>query len=185
MKAVANLVLMLAASADGEPTYYDAFNFKSCLHWKIDNEMYGDSLSNAPKQYIAALNLANRQPYSRHKTMSAAELDRMYQENSGEVVVIYTATAYDKNKKTDITKYGVCNHDGGLTCLPNQDFPLAGSTYKEARSKGVLTTSVCVAGCTDAPTAIHFMGYENMDGEKNVEPEVALGKFRKMCGRAP
>jgi hypothetical protein len=185
MKAVTYLVLMLSASAFGEPAYYEAFDLKNCLHWKIDNEMYGDPLSNAPKQYIAALNLANRQPYSRHKTMSAAEFDHMYREHSGEIVVIYTASAYDKNKKTDITKYGVCNLAGGMTCLPNQDFPLAGSSYKEARSKGVLTTAICVTGCTDAPAAIHYMGYENMDGERNIEQEVALGQFRKLCGRAP
>lgn len=117
--------------------------------------------------------------------MSAAEFDRMYREHSGEVVVIYTASAYDRNKKTDITKYGVCNHAGGMTCLPNQDFPLAGSSYKEARSKGVLTTSVCVAGCRDAPAAIHYMGYENMDGERNIDQEVALESLGKCVVERP
>lgn len=185
MKNVAYLVLMLTTPAFGEPAYYEAFDFKNCLHWKIDNEMYGGDLSKAPRSYIAALGLANRQPYSRHKTMPAADFDRMYQEHSGEVVVIYSASAYDKNQKMDITKYGVCNHAVGLACLPNQDFPLAGASYKEAHSKGVLTTSVCVAGCTDVPAAIHYMGYENMDGERNIEQEIAVGKFRKICGRAP
>jgi hypothetical protein len=185
MKYVAYLFLMLATPAFGEPAYYEAFDFNNCLHWKITNEMHGDDLSNEPKQYIAALNLANRQPYSRHKKMSVDEFDRMYRDHPNDVVVVYSAYAYDKKKKKDIDKYGVCNYTAGFTCLPNQDFPLAGASYKKVRSKGVLTTSVCVAGCTGAPAALHYMGYENMDGERNIEQEVAFGKFRKLCGRAP
>lgn len=183
MKYVVYLFLMLATSAYGEPAHYEAFDFKKCLHWKITNEMRGDDLSNEPKEYIAALNLANRQPYSRHKKMSADEFDRMYREHPNNVVVVYSANAYAEKQKTSIEKFGVCNYTAGFTCLPNQDFPLTGASYKKVRSKGALTTSVCVAGCTDAPAALHYMGYENMDGDRNIEHEVALGKFSKICGR--
>ena len=187
MKAVAYLVLMLATSAFGEPANYEAFDFKNCLHWNITNEMHGDDLKNEPKQYIAALELANRQPYSRHKIMSAEELTRMYEAHPYEMVIVYSAYAYEKKSKKDIEEYGVCrgNHPTGIACLPNQHFPLAGARYKEIRSKGPLATLVCVAGCTGAPATIHDMGYENMEGEKNIEREAALRKFRKMCGGAP
>jgi hypothetical protein len=185
MKAVAYLVLMLATPAFGEPAYYEAFDFKNCLHWKIDNEMYGDALHEAPRQYVAALNLANQQPYSRHKVMSAVEFDRMYRDHPDEVVVVYSAYAHDQANGKEVEKYGVCSHVTGLRCLPNQDFPLAGASYKRIRSKGALVTSVCVSGCVAAPARIYYMGYENTEGERNVERESALGKFRKMCGRAP
>jgi hypothetical protein len=101
------------------------------------------------------------------------------------VVIVYSAYAYDKKKKKDIDKYGVCNYTVGLTCLPNQDFPLAGASYKRIRSKGELVTSVCVDGCTGAPATIHNMGYETMNGERNIEKEAAQRKFRKICGRTP
>jgi hypothetical protein len=185
MKTVAYLALMLSIPAFGETSNYDAFDFKNCLHWGITNEMHGDDLSNEPKQYIAALNLANRQPYSRHKNMSAVEFDRMYRDHPDEVVVVYSAYAYDKKKNKNIDKYGVCNYTVGFTCLPNQDFPLAGASYKTIRSKGELVTSVCVAGCTGAPATIHDMGYETMGGERNIEQEAAQRKFRKICGRTP
>lgn len=176
--------MLLAIPAFGEPSYYEAFDFKKCLHWKIDNEMYSDPLRDAPKQYIAALELANRQPYSRHKIMSAKEFDKMYEVHPEDVVVVYSTYAYDKKLKKNIEKYGVCSQHIGLTCLPNQDFPLAGASYKKIHSKGALATFACVAGCTGAPATIHYMGYENMDGERNIEQEAALGKFRKMCGGA-
>lgn len=185
MKTVACLVLLLATPAFGEPAYYEAFDFKKCLHWNIDNEMHGDDLSNEPKQYIAALELANRQPYSRHKIMSAKDFASMYEFHPDEVVVIYSAYAYDKKSKKTIEKYGVCNFQAGFTCLPNQDFPLAGASYRKILSKGNLATFACVAGCTDTPASIHDMGYENMGDERNIEQEAALKKFRKMCGRAP
>ncbi|CAN5124233.1 hypothetical protein BH10PSE16_BH10PSE16_22520 [soil metagenome] len=185
MKTLVYLVLMLVTPAFGEPAYYEAFDFKKCLHWKIDNEMQGTDRSKEPKQYMAALELANRQPYSRHKIMSAVEFDSMYRDHRDEVVVIYSADAYDKKSKKNIEKYGVCNPRIGMTCLPDQDSPLAGASYKEIPSKGALATFACVAGCTGAPATIHYMGYENMEGGKNSEQESALGKFRKMCGRAP
>ena len=185
MKTVAYLVLTLAAPAFAEPAYYEAFDFKNCLHWKIDNEMYGDDLNSAPKPYIAALNLANRQPHSRHKSMSADELDRMYREHPEEVAVVYSARAYDRKKQRDISKYGVCTYAAGLRCLPNQDFPLAGASYKKSPSRGKLAAEVCVSGCADVPTAIHDMGYENLDGAKNVEREAAFEKHKRKCGRAP
>ncbi len=185
MRTIAYLALMLATPAFGEESNYEAFDFRNCLHWNITNTMHGDDLSKEPERYIAALNLANRQPYSRHKTMSNVEFERMYRDHSDEVVVVYSAYAYDKNKKKDIEKYGVCNYTAGFTCLPNQDFPLAGASYKAIRSKGELVTSVCVAGCTGAPAAIHDMGYETMDGERNIEREAAQKKFRKICGRTP
>lgn len=185
MRVIAYLVFMLAAPAFGEPSYYEAFDFKNCLHWRIDNEMHSDDLSNEPKQYIAALNLANRQRYSRHKIMSALEAERIYRDHTAEMAVVYSASAYDKRTKKNIDRYGVCNHEVGFTCLPKQDFPLAGAIYRRIRSKGALETSVCVAGCADAPAAIHYMGYENMDNERNIEQEAALKKYRKICGRAP
>lgn len=118
MRTIAYLALMLATPAFGEESNYEAFDFRNCLHWNITNTMHGDDLSKEPERYIAALNLANRQPYSRHKTMSNVEFERMYRDHSDEVVVVYSAYAYDKNKKKDIEKYGVCNYTAGFTCLP-------------------------------------------------------------------
>lgn len=182
MKTVVYLAFLFAVPAFGESANFEAFDFKNCLHWTITNEMHGNDLRNEPKQYIAALELANRQPYSRHKPMSADEFDRMYRDHPGEVVVAYSAYAYDKKKRMDIEKYGVCNHPDRIACLPKQDFPLAGASFKEIRSKGALATLVCVTGCTGVPATLHDMGYETMDGERNIEQEAALRKFRKMCG---
>ena len=188
MKTAACLVLMLAASAAfGEPSNYEAFDFKNCLHWEITNEMHGDDLSQESKKYIAALNLANRQLYSLHKKMSAIEYDQIYKDHLYETVAVYSAYAYDKKNKKDVDKYGVCKPQPprGIKCLPKQDFPLSGASYQVARSKGDLPTLRCEAGCTGVPATIHDMGYEAMDGERNIEQEAALRKFNKMCGRAP
>jgi hypothetical protein len=178
---------MLSTPAFGEPANFEAFDFKNCLHWTITNEMHGDDLRNEPKQYIAALELANRQPYSRHKTMSAVEFDRMYKDHFYEVVIVYSALAHGIRSKKVIEKYGVCRFTNppGIACLPNQDFPLAGAQYTKTRSKGDLPTLRCVAGCEGSPAVIHDMGYENMGNEKNIEQEAALRRFTKVCGRAP
>ncbi len=188
MKYAAWFALVFSAPVFGEPSSFEAFDFKNCLHWTITNEMYGD-LGAAPRGYVAAVELANRQPYSRHKNMSYEAFQRMYEEHGHEVVIVYSALAHDMKSKEpkDIEKYGVCkpHHPRGIECLPDQDFPLAGASYKTIRSKGALATSVCVAGCTNTPAAIHDMGYETMDGERNIEREAAQKKFRKICGRTP
>lgn len=188
MKYVACLVFVLATPAFGEPTHFEAFDFKNCLRWEITNEMYG-APNSAPQGYVAAVELANQQPYSRHKDMSNTELDRMYEDHPDEVVVVYSALARDMKSKDNkyIERYGVCkpHPPKGIKCLPKQDFPLSGATYQKAPSKGALPTLRCVAGCSKAPATIHDMGYEAMDGERNVEQGVALEKFKKICGRAP
>lgn len=188
MRFIAWLALIFAAPVFGEPSNFEAFDFKNCLHWDITNEMYGD-LNAAPRGYVSAVKLANRQPYSRHKSMSNAEFERMYEAHPYEVVVVYSALAHDMKSKEykSIEKYGVCkpHYPKGIECLPNQDFPLSGASYLVVRSKGALPTLRCVAGCTEAPAAIHDMGYEAMDGERNIEQEAALRRFKKMCGRAP
>ena len=53
MKALALLVLLIATPALSESAYYEAFDFKNCLHWNIDNEMHGADLGKEPKQYLA------------------------------------------------------------------------------------------------------------------------------------
>jgi hypothetical protein len=188
MRFVAWLALIFSASVFGEPSNFEAFDFKNCLHWGITNEMYGD-LNAAPRGYVAAVELANRQPYSRHKSMSNAEFERMYEDHLYEVVVVYSALARNRESKQykSIEKYGVCklHYPRGIECLPNQDFPLSGASYQVVRSKGALPTLRCVGGCSEAPVAIHDMGYETMDGERNIEQESALRRFKKMCGRTP
>ena len=188
MRPLAWLALVFAAPVFGEPSNFEAFDFKNCLRWDISNEMYGD-LNAAPRQYVAAVELANRQPYSRHKSMSAQAFDSMYENHFYEVVVVYSANARDMKSKEykSIEKFGVCkpHYPRGIKCLPNQDFPLSGASYQEVRSKGALTTLRCVAGCSSTPATIHDMGYEAMDGERNVEQEASLKKFNKLCGRAP
>lgn len=187
MRHLAWLSLVVSASVFGEPSNYEAFDFKNCLRWSITNEVY--DLNTAPKQYAAAVQLANRQPYSRHKNMSASEFDNMYEKHSYEVVVVFSALAHDMKSKEhkSIEKYGVCkpHYPRGIECLPNQDFPLSGASYQAVRSKGALTTFRCVAGCSNTPATVHDMGYEAMDGERNIEQEATLRKFKKLCGRAP
>jgi len=188
MKFLVWLALVFASPVFGEPSNFEAFDFKNCLRWEITNEMYGD-LNAAPRQYVAAVALANRQPYSRHKSMSVQEFERMYENHFHDVVVVYSALARDMKSKEykSIEKFGVCkpNYPRSIKCLPNQDFPLSGASYQTVRSKGALTTLRCVSGCSSAPATIHDMGYEAMNGERNIEQVAALGKFNKLCGRAP
>lgn len=188
MRSLAWLALIFAAPVFGEPSNFEAFDYKNCLRWEITNEMYGD-LNAAPRQYVAAVELANRQPFSRHKRMSVQESESMYEHHFYEVVVVYSALARDMKSKEykSIEKFGVCksHYPRGIQCLPNQDFPLSGASYQAVRSKGALTTLRCVAGCSGTPATIHDVGYEAMDGERNIEQEAALSKFNKLCGRAP
>ncbi|MDP9109300.1 MAG: hypothetical protein M3N23_09565, partial [Pseudomonadota bacterium] len=104
MKALALLVLLIATPALSEPAYYEAFDFKNCLHWNIDNEMHGADLGKEPKQYLAALHLANRQRYSRHKFMSAGEFDDVYRQHFAEVAIVYSASGFDTKNKRRVEK---------------------------------------------------------------------------------
>ena len=182
MRLLLLLRIMLSSQARGEPSHYEAFDFKQCLHWSIDNEIRDVSVE--PAQYKTAVELANRQSFSRHRDLTAAELEGLYKDHFYDVAIVFGASAHRKSKEF-VLKYGVCRFvPEGLACMPKQDFPLAGAIYKVTPSRGALRSFSCRAGCDGSPTAIHDMGYENIEGEKNVAHEVALKKFRKMCGSA-
>ena len=186
VKAGSTLLWLLAAPAFAEPSYYEAFDFQHCLHRTIDNEMNAaPPTGTATKPYLAALALANRQPYSRHRPLSPEQFERMTRNHPTEIAVVYTAQAQDLKTGKTLEKYGVCNLGEGLRCLPDQDFPLAGAHYRPGRSRGALVTLECFAGCASVPTALHNMGYEAMDGERNLEQATALKRFAKTCGRRP
>lgn len=102
VKAGSTLLWLLAAPAFAEPSYYEAFDFQHCLHWTIDNEMNAaPPTGTATKPYLAALALANRQPYSRHRPLSPEQFERMTRNHPTEIAVVYTALAQDlKTGKT-------------------------------------------------------------------------------------
>jgi hypothetical protein len=184
MRRLAWLIFFLILPAYGASDFYETFDFKNCLHWYIDNEPHGVELSKEPKEYIAALELANRHPYSWHKIESWYELEKMPETGKNKLVSVYSASA-GHSKNNYVQKFGACygNLSVGITCLPKQNFPLTGATYRAIKSKGILTTLACVAGCkTGAPAYIYYMGYENMEGERNIEHETAKKRFIKVCG---
>lgn len=182
MKSLAFLLLLLAMPVLAEPAYYEVFDAHKCLRWKIDNEMPG-SADAMPAAYRRALNLANRQPYSRHRRMTAEEQERMYREHANQVVVVYSARAYDRKQQLEIEKFGACSPGEGLRCLSGQDFPLAGGSYRKAPSRSALGTAHCVAGCTRVPAELYDTGYENMGNERNVALAQALARFERKCGK--
>ena len=182
MKPFAFLIFLLATPALAEPAYYEAFDAHACLHWKIDNEMPG-AADEMPAAYRQAVDLANRQPYSRHRPLSAEVFERMYREHAAEVVVVYSARAYDRKLHREIEKFGACSLGEGLRCLPGQDFPLAGASYRRGPAQGTQATAICIAGCGNAPTAIYDMGYENMENERHLEHARALARFERKCGK--
>jgi hypothetical protein len=170
MRSLLFLLVFVVSPAFGASDFYEAFDFTKCRRWAIDNEPHGIDLSLESKEYISALELANRQPKSL---------------NEERLITVYSAGTRDKSKKY-IEKFGACYGSTSIqvTCLPNQDFPLAGATYKKIRSKGQLVALACVSGCRGVPAFIYDMGYEPMDGERNIEHETAGKKFGKLCGGA-
>lgn len=150
--------------------YMQAFDFDNCLIWNIHSELPFAESGMEPPALKAAQALANL-PMN------------MY-------FGIHTAFALNKPDES-IEKYGVCKYktetrgSDEITCLPGLDFPLSGATYSQIRSKGQLPSLKCVSGCRGVPSFVYDLGYENMNGERNIELEAAERKFRKHCGGAP
>jgi hypothetical protein len=186
MRAMACFLFISMSSAFASSDFYEAFDPKGCLRWSIDNEPHGIELSKEPKEYITAFELAKRQHNSWYKVESWAEMDRMSHKERDKLVSLYSAAGQGRANKY-IAKFGACYGSASsvITCLPNQDFPLAGASYRKVRSKGALITLACVRGCNGVPAFIYDMGYENMEGERNIEHEYAKKKFRRLCGHAP
>jgi hypothetical protein len=176
MRFVAMAILFCSSGAFAAVTYLEAFDFENCLHWHVTTDGGGDSPA-----YKAARNLADRQPDS-HLNRTITEWTTY---ETGRTPFVYVAGARTGNNKY-IEKFGVCYYQtatkkSSFRCLQIQDFPFAGATYQEIKSKGQLPTLQCIKGCIRVPAFIHDMGYENMEGETNVEAERAQSKFRKIC----
>ena len=178
MRFVVLAILFCSSSAFAAVTYLEAFDFKNCLHWHATTVGGGDSPA-----YKAASILADSQPDS-HLNRKIIEWTTY---ETGRTPFVYVAGTHTNNKK-HVEKFGVCYYQTAtkkshFRCLPSQDFPFAGATYQAIKSKGRLPTFQCVKGCIGVPEFIHDMGYENMEGETNVEAERAQSRFRKICKR--
>jgi hypothetical protein len=169
--------------AQAASDFYEAFNFKKCLHYQFDNEPHGIALSTESTEYMTAYNRANEHPNSLYKIKSWQELEQLPVSKVNKLVSVYSAGVKGRNKSY-INQFGACfgNTSVGVTCLPNQDFPLSGASYRVIASKGELKTFACNKGCEMAPDFIYDMGYENMESERNIEHEAAIKKFSKACG---
>jgi hypothetical protein len=117
-----------------------------------------------------------------YKIKSWQELDQLPTANVNKLISVYSA-GVTSISNVYISQFGACygNPTVGITCLPNQDFPLSGASYRLIASKGELKTFACSKGCNMAPDFIYDMGYENMEGERNIEHEAAIKKFSKVC----
>lgn len=173
-------ILFCSSATFAASTSFEAFDFKNCLHWYVDSDVGGVS----PPAYKAARILADRQPYSDlNRTVEWTDYE------IGRTPFVYAAGAFtDATQDKFIEKFGVCYYQRAIKkpqfrCLPNQDFPFAGATYQEIKSKGQLQTFQCIKGCIGVPEFIHDMGYEPEEGETNIEAERAQSKFRKICKR--
>ena len=171
-------------NAHAASDFYEAFNFKKCLYYLIDNEPHGIALSKESAEYMAAYRRANEHPNSLYKIKSLQALEQLSEEKTNKLVKVYSGAVKGKNGLY-ISQYGACygSTTVGLSCLPGQKFPLSGASYRLIPSKGELKTFACTTGCDDAPDFIYDMGYENMDGERNIEHEAAMRKFRNRCGK--
>lgn len=170
--------LFSSSNAFAAVTYLEAYDFKDCLHWHMTTDSGGDSPG-----YKAASILADSQPDS-HINRKVIEWTTY---ETGRTPFVYVAGTRTDAKR-DIEKFGVCYYQTAtkkshFRCLSSQDFPFAGATYQQIKSKGQLPTLQCVKGCIGVPEFIHDMGYENMEGETNVEAERAQSKFDKICKR--
>jgi len=85
--------------------------------------------------------------------------------------------------------YGFCRSiKDGFTCDLDScpTFPLAGATFKIMKGKkGALASYQCASGCKEGvPKMIYDRGYENEDGEQNLELETMAAKFESHCKSA-
>jgi hypothetical protein len=161
---------------------YVAFDFRKCMRWVIDNEP--GQFSEDPilvTRYAKARKLAEQQALFAEKLSEPAGWESLSADQRARVVHIFTARSTDRDGRQAF-HFGVChgNPRVGLSCLPGQDFPLAGARYNPAQSMGDLVSLKCVSGCGGVPSQIHDMGYEAHD-MSNREHEAAMEKFRKQC----
>ena len=180
MRFLVLAILFYSSATFAAGTYLEAFDFKNCLHWHADSDAGGESPA-----YKAARILADRQPDS-HLNRTVSEWTTY---ETGRTPFVYAAGAFtDATEDKFIEKFGVCYYQTAIKkpqfrCLPNQDFPFAGATYQRIKSKGQLQTLQCIQGCIGVPELIHDKGYENEEGETNIEAKQARLKFRKICKR--
>jgi hypothetical protein len=146
----------------------EAFDFTRCAQWSISSDSYNTIEPLETRKFELA------QAQLSAKLGEAAERDGWS---------VYSA--YQTKGARTAGKYGACRstaNGNGFECLAGFDFPIAGQKFTLARSRGKLPTLRCIAGCgASGIAAIHDMGYENMEGETNVEQGANVKRFAREC----
>jgi hypothetical protein len=177
MKISTLFLLLIGMPAYAAFETYSALDFENCNALVMDNsggyvphELTGDYIGpDGPDGKI-------------HKAIVSAVSQYKLDEN--EYFSIFRGYI-DNNKPVKESIHGLCiTGTATISCLKEPDFLLSGATYKTIVSKG-LQTYECVEGCNGVPTHIYSMGYENMDGESNLEYEEAKENFDKVCLQQP
>ena len=168
MKAIVFMLGVFAGAAHSANSELEAFDFVRCEHWSISSDSVGST------DPVQARKRAAAQAHLVSRLGQAAESLGWW---------IFVATKMDNPDGAD--RYGACRltNDGKrFECIDGSAFPLAGLSFVLGRSKGKLSTYVCAATCKAGTIkAVHDMGYENMEGETNVEQIRNASTFAKKC----
>jgi len=117
---------MVPVCALAATTTWDAYDFKTCTHWSVTPDDVNDSGPGFAKASARAARASGGDPAQRW--------------------IVVEAWAMWKGREAS---YGVCRFvgDGVLTCMPDEDFPLAGAAYTRVSQAGAEDVYICSRDC--------------------------------------
>jgi len=180
VRALALIVILCASKAFAVPTDLQAFDVAQCLRWSMTSNTGGAQA----EAFKTASRLEQKQPNS--ATLRERQAGSLHQ--ADELAWVFSANAIGSGGRR-IQKFGVCSYQttakqSQFYCLPDQDFPFAGSTYRQTNSNEALKTLTCISGCNSAvPTAIYdISGLSERRSKGWTALDRLSKKFRQKCG---
>jgi len=161
-------MLLFPLAANAAHDELEVFDFRLCVNWSISTDV-------SQRQGAS---------YTRIKALRD-------QRSDGADWGIYEAEASNGPSQASTYKHGLCrwlfsnkneHRSSAFTCLGGGDFPIAGLTFSKIKQKGALPSFKCTKGCTASSVEmLHDMGYENEEGQENVEYLQNHSRFQKLC----
>lgn len=165
----ASLLICVPLFCSAASFEFEAFDLKNCSHWIFSSDSYP-----SPNVDLTG---------NRNYLKAAASLAKSNPNYEKEGWSIYSA--HNNTNPVSLSKFGACrlsNDANKFECLKAYDFPLSAAAYTIIKYRGQLPTYICTANCeATAIRNIYDMGYENMDGERNIEYEIMNRKFKRLC----
>ena len=184
MRTLVLFGLVFSSAATGAVIEFGAYDFQHCQRWYI-SAGGGDG----SQAYQEAVRLEKAQPNASSAAFSSRRSHEFTTAELEELAIVFSASTFkDRSQTISIQKFGVCTYKSyqnpaEFSCLPSQDFPFSGATYRGVKKKSDLLWMKCSSGCDRAkPSVIVVTLNINEEGADETKEHRALrSDFQRRC----